>query len=266
MIPFDEWLVSRGLAARSITEYTKWVRRAERWCWTQRLDLPTLTPSQVRQFAQTTPDSWSSRKQVRAALGHYYTYVGRTDTPHEAVPVPRKPGMTTRALTADDAHRLRDAAVLVGGRRGLATLCGLYLAARRSEIAGLTWDGWSDSQFRFQRTKSHDWHTVPVHPVLAEQLAANRPDAWGPWLFPGYGRPHVCPGTVWSWIRQVGDLAGVRVTPHQLRHTALTTALEHTRDLRAVMELAGHRDPSVTAGYTRLSEQRLAAAVDALDY
>jgi integrase/recombinase XerD len=266
MIPFDEWLVSRGLAARSIGEYAKWVRRAERWCWVERLDLPTLTPSQVRQFAQTTPDSWSSRKQVRAALSHYYTYVGRTDTPHEAVEVPRKPGMTTRALTPEDATRLRDGALLAGGPAGLATLAGLYLAARRAEIAGLRWDGWQHGRMRWQRPKSHDWHEVPVHPVLAGELERGKAGAWSPYLFPGYGRPHVCPGTVWTWVKHVGQVAGVTVTPHQLRHTALTTALEHTRDLRAVMDLAGHRDPSVTAGYTRLSERRLHAAVDALAY
>ena len=121
-LPFDEWLVGRGLAARSIAEYCKWVRRAERWCWVQRLDLATLTPPQVRAFADTTPPSWSTRKQVRASLGHYYGWVGRPDPPHDAVPVPRKPGMATRALTPGDARSLRDAAVLVGGRHGLATL------------------------------------------------------------------------------------------------------------------------------------------------
>jgi len=56
------------------------------------------------------------------------------------------------------------------------------------------------------------------------------------------------------------------VSPHRLRHTALTVALEATKDLRAVMDLAGHRDPTVTAGYTRVTQQRLTDAVMGLEY
>lgn len=72
--------------------------------------------------------------------------------------------------------------------------------------------------------------------------------------------------TIWSWITAVGEVADVKVTPHRLRHTALTVALENTKDLRVVMDLAGHRDPTVTAGYTRVTQQRLTDAVMGLEY
>ena len=60
--------------------------------------------------------------------------------------------------------------------------------------------------------------------------------------------------------------AGLRVTPHRLRHTALTTANDVTGDLRAVQDFAGHTDPAVTARYTRTSRDALSRAVMALDY
>jgi len=56
------------------------------------------------------------------------------------------------------------------------------------------------------------------------------------------------------------------VRPHELRHTALATALDRTKDLRAVMTFAGHARPETTAGYTRTTRKRLEAVVAAIDY
>jgi integrase/recombinase XerD len=260
-----EHLVAKGLADRSITEYEKWIRRAERWCWTTRRALDTLTAVDLREWSETLPDSWASRKMARAAMAHYYESIGRTDEIHLAIIVPRKPKMRSKALSPEEAAKLHAGALLVGGKKGLATLCGLYLAARRSEIAGLRWDGWSGGTFSFRRDKNHDVHQVPVHPALAEVLRGAKREAWSEYLFPGHGRPHVKPNTIWMWVTEVGRVAGVPVTTHQLRHTALTTALEGTKNLRAVMDLAGHHDPTVTAGYTRTSERELREVIAALD-
>lgn len=46
----------------------------------------------------------------------------------------------------------------------------------------------------------------------------------------------------------------------------MTVALEGTKDLRVVMDLTGHREPTVTAGYTRVTQQRLTDAVMGLGY
>jgi len=187
----------------------------------------------------------------------------------KGIRVPRKPVMRSRALEVEEARRLRATALIVGGKQGLAVLCGLYTAARASEICGLTWDGYRDGWIEFARSKTHDTLRLPVHPVLATALDDYRLDNGQPsrYFFPGNnGAAHVTPATMWAWVKRVGFLADVEVSPHRLRHTALTTALEASKDLRAVMDLAGHRDPTVTAGYTRLSGQRLTDAVLGLDY
>lgn len=264
---FEDYLFGRGLAERTVGEYAKWVRRARRWCFQQGVDLDSIFPHHLRAWSETTPASWSSRKQARTSLAHYYAWIGRTDGVTDAIRVPRKPRQQCRSLTPAEASLLRDAATMVGGRQGLATLIGLYSAARAGEISGMRWDGWDGARLRWWRTKTSDWHEVPAHPVLAAALDAAREKAWAPTIFPGdHGREHVGATTVWSWVGDVGRAAGVKVTPHQLRATALSTALDATGDLRAVMTLAGHRDPAVTAGYTRTTATRLGSAIDALDY
>lgn len=267
---YRDHLDGQGRAHRTIGEYIKWVRRLARWAHAHGHQLDTLTGAQIRAWTDTIPGSWSSRKQAKIALRHYYRMIGRTDQPEQAVRVPRKPRARYRGLEPEQAAVLESAAQLAGRRPGMATLAGLYTAARASEIAVLRWDGIDRAAgtIRWWRSKTSEWHEVPLHPVLEGALEQYRPVGAEGYLFSGdKGRPHVSPATVWEWVRQVGDLAGIRVTPHQLRATALMMILEATRDLDAAAEFGGHRDPAVTrAHYTRTSQLRLRAAVRALDY
>lgn len=266
LLDYRDLLAGLGLSERTIRTYTAAVRRLHRHCRQQRLDPTVLTPAQVRAWADTLPMSWSSRKLARSALRHYYD--GRADRPWRAVRVPRRPPRRWRGLEPEDAHVLREAALMVGGRPGLAVLIGLYTAARVSEIAAMRWDGvdFAAGTIRWWRTKVDDWHTVPLHPVLAEALAAARTEHHVCIFAGDGGRPHVTTQAVWGWVRQVGDRAGVPVTPHQLRATAITMALDATGDLDAAAAFAGHGDVRVTRGYTRTSTRRLDAAIAALDY
>ncbi|MCC5949464.1 MAG: tyrosine-type recombinase/integrase [Nitriliruptoraceae bacterium] len=265
---YEDYLRGRGLSPTTVRIYSGRVRQLLRWCYAQGIEPERLTRLNLRDYCDTMPDTWASRRSARSAIGHWIAFEGRTEPIHEAILVPRKPRMRSRALTHDEARRLQAAALMVGGREGVATLCGLYLAARRTEIAMLTWDGYAGGRFRFTRTKTHDVHEVPVHPTLAEALDRYKASAGGGlYLFPGdRGRPHVVPTTVWEWVKGIGRAAGIEVHTHQLRATALTTVLEATGNLRAAQELAGHQDPSVTAGYTRVSDQMMRDAVGSLDF
>lgn len=202
------------------------------------------------------------RAQARAAIGHAADLYG-LDRPDGAIPVPREPRRPSRALSPADAATL-EAAAHTAGLAGTAVLIGLYTAARRSEIAGMEWSRITDQTVTFWRPKTKDWHTVPLHPALAEHLEQRRGEGW---VFPGRWGGHVSPAQVWRWACQVSEDAGLgRVTPHVWRHTCLTTANDASRDLRAAQELAGHTDPAVTARYTRVGADRLARVVNLLDY
>lgn len=266
---YADYLHGRGYAFRTVREYTKFVRRLMRWCDARGLAVEELTPGQMAEWASTSlRDSWASRKQAHAALKHFAAWWGLPDSFHLAVPVPRKPRRRSRALSERDTQRLRQAAVMVGGNQGTATLCCLYTAARAGEVAGFRWDGWQDGRMRWWRQKMRDWHEVPVHPVLAGHLAQWRETSGAPshYMFPGNnGRAHVTSATIWQWIKKVGSLADIEITPQRLRATALTTIVDATGNLRAAQEVAGHTDPEVTAGYTRVTDKMLAEAVASFD-
>jgi integrase/recombinase XerC len=186
--------------------------------------------------------------------------------------------MRSRALEEPAAAALAAVArrrAAEGTRKGLAVLLGLYGGLRRSEIAELRWtdlagDGW------VRVIGKGSERQIPLHPVLLaslEALRSRRPiQSLGPQglrgrVFLGQGGGRLHPTTVWTWVRQLSAEAGLPpVQVHVLRHTALTTALDGTHDLRAVQELAGHARPETTAGYTRVRSDRLSATVLAISY
>ena len=264
---FAAYLILRGLSDQTVRTYTALMTRFVDWCAAEGADPGRPDPLAVRRWAQTLHGSRSIIDQARAALTHWCA-MHEVDNVAGAIPVPRRPRKPARGLSRAEAAAL-EAAAREGGQPGLAVLVGLYTAARRGEIASLAWEriDLEGGELTLERQKTRDLHTVPLHPVLAEQLAARAP-AGGLWVFPS-GRlgGHVSPATIWHWVTRVAETAGVHgVTPHRLRHTALSLANDQTGDLRAVQDLAGHTDPAVTARYTSTSRAQLNAVVDALDY
>jgi integrase len=261
-----EELVGSGLGPRTVSMYLRTTRAAQGWFDGQGWRLATATPSQVAAYAATVPQSWSSLKLLRSALGHYWRMAQHPRPPTAAVRVPPKPAMECRALDEDDARLLAKAARARGDEKGLAVLLGLYQAMRREEIAALPWsafreDGWLDVVGKGSKRRS-----IPVHPVVS--AAVGRMERADPtWVFPGRHGGHVVPPTVWAWVRLVADEAGLAaVRTHELRHTALATQQDATGDLRTVQAFAGHSKPETTAGYTRATRRRLLAGVAAVSY
>jgi integrase/recombinase XerD len=259
------WLLALGLSPRTAALYAQSILAAERWCEVQALSLASLAPEMVVELAETKPLTHSSRTILRAALRHYWEHVGRENPPLRAIRVPPEPRHVCRALEEDDARILAKAARGRGDRKGLAVILGLYQAMRREEVATMEWSWLRDAGHVRVIGKGTKQRRIPLHPVAAEALT------WvprtGDYVFAGrYGGP-VTPATIWAWVREVSESAGVPVIPpHVLRHTSLATANDNTGDLRAVQAFAGHAKPETTAGYTRANGRRLAAVVASLDY
>lgn len=264
---FAAFLALQGMADATIRNYRAMMVR---WCdWAIAHDRDPMRPDPlaVRAWASTLTPGRSTIAQARAMIGHLCTATGWDDV-SAVIPLPRQQrSRAYRGLEHDQAVALARQAE-VSGLKGTAVLVALYTAARRSEVANLAWSRVDLERHRVTlvRPKNRDRITLPLHPHLHRHLAA-RKVAGERWVFPGRYGGHVAPATVWQWVTDVAEDAGVgRVTPHQLRHTALTEAYDATGDLRATQDLAGHEDPSVTARYTRTSQRRLEAAVAALDF
>ena len=266
--PFIAWMRRRGLSPRTAQLYARTVSKADDRArdlgtTVAEIDIPLLDD-----VVNLWPRSASSRAQVRCALRQYWIFVRRPDPPDSAIRVPKKDRMHCRALDEVGAMRLSRAARGPGaGLPGLAVLLGLYGALRRSEIATLRWEEIDLGAGRLTVVgKGDQTRSFPINPTLLDAL--RRAPRSSPWVFPGAGGAgHANPATIWDYVRRVAAKAQMpRVRPHELRHTALATALDRTRDLRAVMTFAGHVRPETTAGYTRTTSKRLAAVVEAIDY
>lgn len=257
-------LHQQGLANNTIRIYLAAWRR-----WEDHTQQPDrLDTTELRAWSDTLPKSHGTRSHARSTIKHAAHVLGVPGTPWEAVRVPAPPRRRSRAVTHLQAQELVRTAMHHGGREGTATLCAMFTAARRSEVAQMRWDGvdFEAGTIKFWRPKNRDWHTVPLHPVLGEWLA-ERQLPGETWVFPGRNGGHITPSLVASWIKEVAALAGIpRFTSHLCRHTALTEAYDGTGDLRAAQELAGHASPVHTAMYSRVSAQRLMDAVAALDW
>jgi integrase/recombinase XerD len=258
-------LIERGLGPKSVGLYLRTIQAAEGWCEAQGTDLARVGPSLIAEYLTTVPASWSSRKGLRSALKHYWEIIERDRPPLGAVKVPPKPAMECRALDEEDARRLAKTARARRDLKGFAVALGLYEALRREEIATLRWDAFDEDEWLTIHGKGGRRRTIPIHPVIVD-LLTDLPRA-DEYVFPGrFGGPSN-PATIWAWVREVAEVAGVGlVRPHWLRHTCLATQNDNTGDLRSVQHFAGHSRPETTAGYTRATRSRLMAVTLSVDY
>lgn len=260
---FAAYLACLGRADATIRNYRALYARWHDWATTHNRDPQRPDPLAVRAWATQLHGSREVLAQARATIGHLCTAL-QVDDVSDAIVLPRKPRRGPRPLDPSARDRLVDAA-WHAGIAGTAVLVLLATAMRRSEAAGLAWDDidFDGGVITFWRPKVRDWHTIDLHPQLAMHLA---PRAGGGerWVFPGRNGGHVPAARINEWVGQVAATAGVTVTPHRLRHTALSDAYDATGDLRAVQELAGHVNPAQTAIYTRSTATRRRAAVESI--
>jgi site-specific recombinase XerD len=250
-----ERMLRDGLSDLTISHYSSMLWRAECWAEMRGLALVELDARTLAEYAETL--SGASRRSFRSALRAYYAALEVDDPPIGAVRPPRKPPLVPKPLELEEAQKLLAVAIAEGGRRGVAVMLGLLLALRRSEIAKLRFADFSNGWVRFVGKCQRD-ASLWV-PELVMRAVDGLPHE-SPFLFPSRPGAHVTPATVWLWVRSLAREAGIGdVAAHRLRHTCLTVANDETGDLRAVQTFARHADPETTAGYTRVTQERLSS-------
>jgi integrase/recombinase XerC len=169
-------------------------------------------------------------------------------------------GRALDRLDGSDPAALRDRALIE-----LAYSSGLRL----SELTGLRHGDFDRAAELVRvRGKGRRERLVPVGrralAALDRYLGTRPPATPSAPVFANAKGAAVSPRTVQRAVaRRLGGVAaGLRVSPHALRHSFASHLLDHGADLRAIQELLGHRSLASTQVYTHVSRARLKKAYE----
>ena len=168
---------------------------------------------------------------------------------------------------------------------GLRDFCILslmvYTGLRRAEICDLNRGSLKTSGKRINLHilgKGKKWRTVPVANLeLIEALVEyfNKMGTMKKEDEPMFykmrkTKKEKLEGITWATIRYLVEkyvkMAGIkkRITPHSLRHTFITLALQSGADLATIKNLAGHSNITTTSRYLHTTEELKEQAIDKL--
>lgn len=217
-----------------------------------------------------------------AALSSFYRYAVRhsrglvpaNPLEHVARPEVADESMTP-GLSLAETERLLDAATAAGPRMRALVLLLVGTGLRVSEaVKADTGDLSTERGKRVLRvTRKGGRQQRVVVPAAADAaLREYLRGRQGPLFLDAAGRRRMTRQQVDYYLRRLARAAGLDkpVSPHVLRHTAATLALDGGAELREVQVQLGHRRPETTARYDRSrrdldnrAAQVLAALVDA---
>ena len=112
--------------------------------------------------------------------------------------------------------------------------------------------------------KLHTDRYIPLHPQLEgparRMVGATSPTGCGPNLIFVEQGPGLCRSRVWTpRSPKAARTAGIGpVSPHQLRHTLATQAINRGMCLEAIAALLGHRSLQMTLVYARIADRTVA--------
>jgi integrase len=152
-------------------------------------------------------------------------------------------------------------------QRKLAVLLELLLitGGRLGELLGLEWADVSDEGIGLLNTKNGKVRLIEMTPRM-QALFASLPRTSG-WVFtsPRTGRRYRNIDKVFARALERATITTGDVTPHTLRHTAISRMVSAGIDDYTIMELVGHLTKAMLARYTHPVTQRKQAALESFD-
>jgi integrase len=235
-----------------------------------RRPLVSVRPSEVQAWAAelSRTQSVATARHALSVLRRVFDYAVRDGAiqrnPATGIRLSKVQGNDPRPLTHDELWRL--AGVFGAARDRLLVLVAGYCGLRWGELAALRWSdvdlrsrtlrvvrAYSEEAPRGELSpvKNHQARTVPVPEIVAGELAdykSRQPQ--GELVFPsGTGTPL----RNRNWRRDVFDSAveaqGLGITPHNLRDTAASLAIQEGASVVAVARLLGHESAATTLNH-----------------
>lgn len=144
---------------------------------------------------------------------------------------------------------------------------------RHSEILRVRWDDVDTDLRRIHLSRAKaGTREQPIPPALAATLAREHEQLGKPdgWLFPTAraDAKHAHRQTMAPQFRRAVERAKLdptKVTPHVLRHTAITGLVRAGVDLPTIQRISGHKTLAMVLRYTHLSDNHIDDAVAKLD-
>lgn len=156
-------------------------------------------------------------------------------------------------------------------RTGLFVHIGLHTGLRHSEIVGLRLDNIDIERKRMRvRVKGGRLRDQPITPTLTKILQREKDmaDSGQVWLFPSDRSSTGHAGYMKKAFRRAVLAAGLdpsNITPHVLRHTAITDLVEAGWDIKTIQSISGHKSLEMVMRYTHPRPQRVDDAMRSLE-
>lgn len=262
---WEVWQYAQRLSERTITERLRVIRLLHNETQQQ--------PQHIEPLAivrwMSAHDEWSDSTAVTytGVLNAWFKWLQitdrRLDNPMLKVGAPRAPEREPRPIADSDVPKLLSARMW--GTTRVMILLALLAGLRVHEIAKVRGEDFDlAANLLWVKGKGRRLKSVPLHPTLIE-VASQMPTEG--WWFPMRGMPseHMLPKSVSDVVGRTMRRAGVRGTPHSLRHWYGTSLLDDGHDVRVVQELMRHRSIVSTQGYTKVPDQRRRQAIQTLD-
>ena len=145
---------------------------------------------------------------------------------------------------------------------------GLSTGMRHREILGARFDGLDASRKRLRvRVRGGRWRDQPLPAEIVEILLRERKTASDTdgWIFPNSRSTNGNIQSMKKPFRRCVERCGLDpavITPHTMRHTAITKFAETGVDIRTVQEFSGHQTLEMAMRYTHARDERVDDAIE----
>lgn len=194
------------------------------------------------------------------------------ENPTNEVRIPRVDQESrTNGLTKKQAElllRQPDRTTLIGKRDYAILSLLLYNGLRRSEVCNVRWGNFGEERGHFVlriRGKGEKDFLTKIQPKVMKAIEGYKAASQRQWrpeisVFVAVrkaGRSEsqepLSPESIRVIVHKYANQAGIRkqISPHSLRHTAITMALDNGASIRQAQYMANHSDPKMTMRYDR---------------